>query len=807
MMWRPGNLFRSKRHPDDETVATVWRLQALFNNFRRILEQNNAAIEQMAAMEQALGGAYIFDRAFLEASVHRLSALVHHVVYNLNALTDNAHVALYERCEQIGRTLRQVLAGKPEADPVEVCLPLDAVDWDLEPEVGLSVVCLAEIRRRSEIRVAEGFVVTRTGCRALFRPDLQWPPQEIKERLEAAAADLVRATGATGLTVSPVLIDSLSPARLPGATCAPADFAATLERLLRRIAADRPSTEPAAAPVAAWVQQALPVVQTGQVATMAGDVGGLEVLRVEAQTVETPPAMDRYFLRRAQPFDLVSSEVAAKPDDKALPDGQRPTAAGVSGLLRGSALLTPGAVKPLARAALVVERLIGEPCLMDWQRTSDASMVVTGLRSLPPLPHPAGSQPDLAAAVASARVCCQGGQTVQSGVAAGTVIHVDERFDPADFPVGAIAVARTASPRLAPLLQRAGALITEIGTATGHLGIVAREMRVPSIFALPGALDRLPAGSLATVDAAAATVYAGILDALLRYGAAGGELFPSDPEYRTLRRLLRLILPLNLADPQAADFTPRGCRSWHDILHYCHERAVEELAHLQQRRPGLTGLRTHRLRTGVPVEIRILDIGQGLAAQAGPEAQVSDLHCQPLLAFLKGLNQPQAWSRDPVSLSMGDIVSGAPPPAAAMGAAAGNLAIVGSDYLNLSLQMGYHFSVIDAYRSPDPQRSHIYFRYAGGFADVQRRTRRAGLIHDVLAILDFAVTQKQDLVVGRLKPTDGPSFETVMGVLGALTAFTRQRDTVMTSDADRHLLLKRFTEAFLPSAAAEATRS
>jgi pyruvate,water dikinase len=799
MQWRPWNRFRREGHPADETLATVWRIQALFNNFRRILEQNNAAIEQMAAMEQALGGAYIFDRAFLEASVHRLSTLVHHVVYNLNALTDNTHVALYERCEQIGRTLRQILAGKPETDQPEVCIPLGAVDWDLEPEVGLAVVCLAEIRRRSEIGVAEGFTVTRTGCLALIRPDLQWPPEALRERLDAAVADLVRKTGTDRLSVSLVSIDALSPSRLPGATCTPADLADTLERLLHRIPADRASIEPAAQPAAALVQAAA-ALETGEVATMAGDAAGLEVLMVTAHTPETPDAIDRYFLRRAQPFDIVASEIAAKPDDKSLPEGQRPTAAGVFGLLRGSAFLTPGAMKSLARAALVLERLLGEPCLVDWQRTSDGTIVVTGLRSMVP-PDPAERKTDLAAALASARICGQGGQTVQSGVAAGTVVHVDERSDPAAFPLGAIAVARSASPRLAPLLQRAGALITEIGTATGHLGIVAREMRVPSVFAQPGALDRLAPGSMVTVDAAAATVYEGILDGLLQSGASGGELFPTDPEYRILRRLLRLILPLNLVDPRAADFTPRGCRSWHDILHYCHEQAVHELTHLQERRPGLAGLRTHRLRTGVPLEIRILDIGQGIAAQAGSEAGVSDLRCQPLAAFLKGLNAPRAWSRDPAALSLKDIASGGPPPAAG-----GNLAIVTRDYFNLSLQTGYHFSVIDAYQSPDPQRSHIYFRYAGGFADVRRRTRRAGLIHDVLALLDFTVTQKQDLVVGRLKPTDTHSFETVMGVLGALTAFTRQRDTVMTRDADRQILLKRFTEAFLPPAATEGTQ-
>ena len=80
-----------------------------------------------------------------------------------------------------------------------------------------------------------------------------------------------------------------------------------------------------------------------------------------------------------------------------------------------------------------------------------------------------------------------------------------------------------------------------------------------------------------------------------------------------------------------------------------------------------------------------------------------------------------------------------------------NLAIISSDYMNLSLRLGYHFSVIDAHLGSDEQRNYVYFRFAGGLADPERRARRATFIKDVLEAMDFKVAVKGDLVIGRLK--------------------------------------------------------
>jgi pyruvate,water dikinase len=805
-MWQ--RFFRSHRSPAPDCPA-VWRLQSLFNNFRRILDQNNTALELMAAMERSLGGEYIFDRTFIEESVRQLSSCVHHVAYNLNALTGNAHVALYDRFQEIRAKLDQILAGDPGTDAAPAVVPFSDVGWEMEPVVGLQTVCLAELRRHSRAAVADGFVVTTAGSRALLgdmtangvdRPAGR-RRAEVLEAMREATHALVPGSGGEALTVTVLVLGETDQAPVPAQEGVPAgEVVPTVIRVLTEAAVPASGKGLPGPPLVVLVQEAVPGVLSGTVHTRQAAGQRPDRLRITARLPQAPDSEDLYQLHRAHPFDIVASEVAARPFDFRLPDGRQPHHAVGANLLRGSALLTPEPVRMLAEMALALERMLGAPCVMHWDMPADGTCVV---RRVSPLYGLAGEEPspDLTEALEQAAVRCRGGQTVQSGVAAGRVVHVAEGLPPETFPAGAIAVARTASPRLAPLLLRAGGVLTEIGTAAGHLATVARELRVPAVFGIPDLLRQVPPDMNVTVDAGETVVYEGILEPLLRYGAARADLYPTDPEYRLLRRLLRFIQPLRLVDPESSDFSPRGCRSFHDIIHFCHEQAVNELVNLHRHRPGSSGLHTRRLSIEAPIQISVLDIGGGIAADAGPAPGMSDIRSEPLVAFLEGLRRPEALGSTPPALRLRDILSGMPRSLAALNAPAdsmrGNLAIAGRDYLNLSLRLGYHFSVVDAYLGADLQRSHIYFRFVGGLAEAELRVRRANFIRDVLASLDFSVSQKGDLVVGRLKLVAAECLRSALIALGALTTFTRQLDTAMRTDRHQQELFRVFAEVFL----------
>jgi rifampicin phosphotransferase len=78
--------------------------------------------------------------------------------------------------------------------------------------------------------------------------------------------------------------------------------------------------------------------------------------------------------------------------------------------------------------------------------------------------------------------------------------------DFADFPAGAVLVARTTNPAWTPLFYSAAAVVTESGGALSHGAVTAREMRIPAVMAVRGVLDRLRNGDRVRVNGAAGTV-------------------------------------------------------------------------------------------------------------------------------------------------------------------------------------------------------------------------------------------------------------------------------------------------------------
>jgi pyruvate,water dikinase len=74
------------------------------------------------------------------------------------------------------------------------------------------------------------------------------------------------------------------------------------------------------------------------------------------------------------------------------------------------------------------------------------------------------------------------------GVADGLVRIVRSSEDFASFPPGSILVARTTNPAWTPLFYAAAAVITESGGPLSHGAVTARELGIPAVVALRGAM-------------------------------------------------------------------------------------------------------------------------------------------------------------------------------------------------------------------------------------------------------------------------------------------------------------------------------
>ena len=398
-------------------------------------------------------------------------------------------------------------------------------------------------------------------------------------------------------------------------------------------------------------------------------------------------------------------------------------------------------------------------------------------------------------------ILAQGGQIACGGVGAGPLVILHDDILPESVPLGAVGLAHAATPALSRVVPRLGALVAQVGTAASHLATVTRENRVPALFGIKG-LFELPPGTPVTVDANDRTVYRGIAEGLLRQAALEEEEISFEPEYVMLRCLLRHIRPLSLVDPKDAGFTPANCRTCHDIIHFVHEKSVERLLSIDASdRSGLKAPR--RLKEQSPISLSIVDLGGGICeakAQGKGPVTLEDVSSLPLHAFLTGLLDKSAQRLTPANLSMRDIAAGMGRTSQVLSASpetiGQNLAMAAKDYANITLRLGYHFSVVDALVSERPEHTFVYFRFAGGFADDSRRARRATLILAALSRLGFRASRHGDLVAGKRKLMEVDEALEVLRLLGALSAYTRQLDVELTSEEEATRFAQTFFELF-----------
>jgi pyruvate,water dikinase len=92
------------------------------------------------------------------------------------------------------------------------------------------------------------------------------------------------------------------------------------------------------------------------------------------------------------------------------------------------------------------------------------------------------------------------GRAASSGVHRGFARILTGPKDYARVANGDVAVSRTATPELALVLDRAGAVVTDVGGVLSHVAVVARELGIPVVVATDMASLRIADGDLVTVD-------------------------------------------------------------------------------------------------------------------------------------------------------------------------------------------------------------------------------------------------------------------------------------------------------------------
>jgi len=323
-------------------------------------------------------------------------------------------------------------------------------------------------------------------------------------------------------------------------------------------------------------------------------------------------------------------------------------------------------------------------------------------------------------------------------------------------------------------------VISGTGSRASHFASVARESGVPVVV---GDLDTpLEPGQLVTVDGTGGAVYDGCVEAIMTRAREGNQI--SKRVVEQYSKVAPLAVKLNLTDPQAEDFTPMGCKSLHDVVRFCHEKSVNEMFSVMDKR-GRGMHAAKRLETSLPLVMYILDLGGGYFENAGNGKTVSpqDIKCRPMWALWYGLSDERVkWSEklthmdweefDKVS---GGIFSFNSKLLASYG-------LISEDYLHLMIRFGYHFSVVDTICGPVMSAKYVKFRFNGGGAGFDQRLLRLEFIRQVLSAYGFATETRGDMLDAKCARLDENETRRMLVRLGYLMVMTRMMDMRMDSE-------------------------
>ncbi len=461
-------------------------------------------------------------------------------------------------------------------------------------------------------------------------------------------------------------------------------------------------------------------------------------------------------------------------------------------------------VRRIVQYALRIEQYYDAPQDIEWAVDRNGKVYILQCR---PLAVTDAGGSNGASRIPSAEIAADHpvlidkGECASPGLGSGKVFLLNRFKDLVDFPSGGILVVKKTSPELTRVLHKASGLIADIGNTTGHLAIIARELKIPVLVNTVDATKLLSNGMLVTIDALEKKVYPGSImglngqqDAL----SATKSIFMKSPMYRIWKDVSQLIIPLNLTDPDSSDFAPDKCRTLHDVTRFAHEHSMIEMFSLYESAEH-EDKQAYPLKFPVPLDIYVIDLGNGLnKIEEKKVVTPEEISSEPFLSLIRGMTTPGIRWAGPLpidfkgftNLLMSNIVD---PGRSERALGSRSYAIISDCYLNFSSRLGYHFSRLDAYASDEINSNYINFDFRGGAADPLRRMRRAKVIARILELSNFSVTLQNDNVLATIRKIPVQAILELLTEIGRLMGAVRNADVTLINDDN----VEQFVSAFL----------
>ena len=829
------------QEPDAEQLAREEafkaRLRERCARFRRLLSSNKTALEAMSDVEEHLSGSRPFGMDYVHAASTRAVTAVFQMVRDLNALSDDGYESLQQAFDRIRGQMQSLLEEQPHQDGPNI-MPLGDIRLRHITLVGGKMANLGEVAAHAGLDVPDGFAVTvsayyrfmdYSGLRselnrriqatdmhsldevfslsaALQQAVLNAPlPPDLEREITESVAEMQRRAGPgllLALRSSAVGEDSLGVSfagQYRSELNVPPEEAC---EVWKEIVASKYAVTAMSYRYQHGIPDDTAPMCVGVLAMVHAAAGGVAYSR---DPVAAARGQEQVLLNAVPGLPQGVVDGAVTPDAFIFTrtNPPKPISKSLAGLAGIAASLTDAQAAELAQVALALEEYYAEPQDVEWALDSRTGRIVV-LQSRPLREADATTEntaapseqsqnadasvaaicPHLQADVTGGpKVLACGGVAVSPGVGMGPVFVARKEADMLSFPKGSILVVERALPRWAPLLSRAAGMVSETGGMAGHLASVAREYRLPAVFSLPNACNLLDNAGDATLDAGHCAVFEGLNPQLAAQIPEPPNLMEGSPVHQRLDALARLMVPLNLLDPESPQFAPEHCQTLHDITRFCHEKSVQLMfddgSDVNQRMGK-------QLKAGVKLQYWIVDMGGGFRRHVGGRVvDIADIASTPMLALWDGM-VAIPWAGPPAASASGfmtvmiestmnpDLESTAPNAMSNK-----NFFIISDNYMILQARYGYHFCTVESLAGANNHENFVSFQFKGGAADRQRRRLRARMVADLLEQHGFRADVKDDSLFAVAENFSAADILQKTRMIGYLLIHTRQVDMIM----------------------------
>jgi len=845
---------KKKTSPPKDQADAIFR--ARYERFKELLDSNSELSRILTDIEEKLQGHQIFGMTYIRSRSARAVFHAMRMIQSLNAISRDKYLNLQPVLELINAGIKGEIERRKELPLADLVLPYPQINREMVDWVGGKSANLGEVLTRVKLPIPEGFAIT-THASDLFLKENDLTDEINKAKMEIdpnqpetvnlvsedvqrliIAAPLpkglenailsaydqmivrIKESGAedfspqVSLRSSAIGEDSelsfagqyLSVLNVPRNK-----LAQTYKYVLASLYTPRAISyrlskgirdEDAAMSVACL--QMVDSVASGVAYSrhpfnlledhiIINAVWGLGPYAVDG--VITP---DTYRVNKDNGLTLLETQIASKPVQLVSnPDG---------GLLeipvppedRERPCLSLEQIRLLADYSLRLEKHYGHPQDTEWALDRQGRIIILQTRPLQLTSPTEACEAARTPLLPGYPLLIPCGAVASPGVGFGPAFQVQSDEDLANFPDGAVLIARQSSPKFVVVMPKAQAILTDSGSVSGHMASLAREFSVPTILDTKVATTAIPNGVEITVDAFSGRVYQGKVPELLELQITRHSGLKETPVYQTLARIAEMILPLNLIDPKSPDFIPANCHTLHDIMRLVHEFSYQHMFQISDQVSDVRGCSVS-LAVSLPLDLCVIDLGGGLldVKEGTKKVSVDKIVSAPFKALLQGMLHEGVRYMNPRPVEMKGFFSVMSEQMLAPGHGSERFgdrsyAIISDKYLNFSSRVGYHYAILDSYCGRTVNNNYITFSFKGGAADDVRRNRRARSIGLILEELGFAVEVTGDRVNARFQKYECAMITEKLDFMGRLLQFTRQMDMLMRSEAAVETIARAF---------------